>query len=738
MENLSGKNLSVAFYWHMHQPVYELDGVFLMPWARLHAVKDYLDMVSILEKYPRLKLNINIVPALLDELIQYTEGYNDIHSTLTVAKIEELSLNDKEYIFNNFFNTKYETMVYRYPTYRKLFKKRFSSNSITVDDFTNQELSDLMALFNLSWIDITHYDKFPEIKNLIEKGHGYSQKDRIRIIEIHREIIKEIIPTYKKYLNENRIEITTSPYYHPIMPILCDYETSAKNLSNKDNLPINFHLNRDAHYQVKSALDRIQEVFGVRPKGIWASEYCLTDKVLELFSEEGIKWTISDESILSKSINFNFVRDFKGNLEDPYYLLKTYTYNQQNSNIDIIFRDSHIPNLINFEYCNIDTSISSNDLYNKIKTIQNKLLVSPDNNHLLTIALDGENCWESYENDGNDFLNAIYSKLEQDETIDTVLISEYIDTDKNKKILNKIHPGSWINKDFHFWLGDPVKNLAWQYLNNVRDNLKTIISDVNDPIVKKALRELYIAEGSDWFWWYGEPNNSGQDNVFDFLFREHLKNTYKILGQDYPEYLDNSIIEIAYENSGISSMDIPQTNTGWLFSNSIDLIDGPVFQESKIFDNINYGFDNDNMYFKLQLNPNYIENNSSKPKIHQFYIYMRNKTQKLNSSSIRVSNKTEAVFPILKSKYHNELVITIVNNKLFPSYLSRAMSDNLWTIVDSQGLNIGHNEKIDICIPFKDININHGDEMEFFFLIANMGLRYTFMPKDSLLTIKRP
>lgn len=722
----------------MHQPVYELDGVFLMPWARLHAVKDYLDMVSILEKYPRLKLNINIVPALLDELIQYTEGYNDIHSTLTVAKIEELSLNDKEYIFNNFFNTKYETMVYRYPTYRKLFKKRFSSNSITVDDFTNQELSDLMALFNLSWIDITHYDKFPEIKNLIEKGHGYSQKDRIRIIEIHREIIKEIIPTYKKYLNENRIEITTSPYYHPIMPILCDYETSAKNLSNKDNLPINFHLNRDAHYQVKSALDRIQEVFGVRPKGIWASEYCLTDKVLELFSEEGIKWTISDESILSKSINFNFVRDFKGNLEDPYYLLKTYTYNQQNSNIDIIFRDSHIPNLINFEYCNIDTSISSNDLYNKIKTIQNKLLVSPDNNHLLTIALDGENCWESYENDGNDFLNAIYSKLEQDETIDTVLISEYIDTDKNKKILNKIHPGSWINKDFHFWLGDPVKNLAWQYLNNVRDNLKTIISDVNDPIVKKALRELYIAEGSDWFWWYGEPNNSGQDNVFDFLFREHLKNTYKILGQDYPEYLDNSIIEIAYENSGISSMDIPQTNTGWLFSNSIDLIDGPVFQESKIFDNINYGFDNDNMYFKLQLNPNYIENNSSKPKIHQFYIYMRNKTQKLNSSSIRVSNKTEAVFPILKSKYHNELVITIVNNKLFPSYLSRAMSDNLWTIVDSQGLNIGHNEKIDICIPFKDININHGDEMEFFFLIANMGLRYTFMPKDSLLTIKRP
>ena len=192
MENLSGKNLSLAFYWHMHQPVYELDGVFLMPWARLHAVKDYLDMVNILEKYPKLKLNINIVPALLDELIQYTKGgFNDIHSSLTVSNIEELARSEKEYILNNFFNSKYETMIYKYPTYRKLFKKRFSSNSITVDNFNNQEFSDLMALFNLSWVDPTHYEKYPELARLAKKGHNYTQKDRIKIIELHKEIIEQ-------------------------------------------------------------------------------------------------------------------------------------------------------------------------------------------------------------------------------------------------------------------------------------------------------------------------------------------------------------------------------------------------------------------------------------------------------------------------------------------------------------------------------------------------------------------
>jgi hypothetical protein len=596
-----------------------------------------------------------------------------------------------------------------------------------------------MALFNLSWIDPSHYSRYPEIERLAKKGRNYTLKDRVRIIELHKKIIQEIIPTYRKYIQEGRIELTTSPYYHPIMPILCDYETAAKHLPNRDNLPVNFNLRKDAHEQVKLALDRIEEVFGVRPKGIWSSEYCLTNKVLDLFKDEGLKWTISDETILAKSINFEFVRDFKGNLEDPYYLLKTYAFNPEKNNINIIFRDAHIPNLINFEYSNVDTAIAVNDLYNKIKSIQNKLLVSPDDTHLLTIALDGENCWENYQNDGNDFLDAMYSKIEQDETLETVLISDYVLSDRNKKTLNKIHAGSWINKDFNFWLGDPVKNLAWQYLNVVRDDIRKILKEKpKHPNKQLALKEIYISEGSDWFWWYGEPNNSGQDNVFDFLFREHLKNAYKFLGETSPEFLDDSVITTAYENSNLEIVEQGKFNSGWIFSDNIDLIDGPVFQDSKLFDNINYGFDNDNLYFKLGINPTFKENDDKKPKFYQFYIYMRAVNKKQNLSSVRVVNKTEAIFPILKAKYHNELVLTLYDNNVYPSILSKSMSDNLWTIVDSQGLNISQSEKIDICIPFDDIDIEHGEELEFFFLIANSGLRSAFMPKDTPLIIKRP
>ena len=735
MNNVA-KKLSVAIYWHMHQPVYELDGVFYMPWARLHAVKDYLDMLTIMEKFPKLKLNFDVVPALIDDVLQYTEmGYEDLHSTISLSPIEELDNSEKEYILNNFFNSKYETMIRQYPRYKDMSYKRFFEEKTRPEDYTEQEYSDIIALFNLSWIDPSHRSKYEGLEELINKGSNYTLEDRRKIIDIHKRIMKDIIPTYKKYIDEGRIELTTSPYYHPILPILCDYETTTKNLPIAENLPMNLDLKEDAHQQVKLALDKLESIFGVRPKGFWAPEYCLTGDVLKLLAQEGVNWTISDETILSKSIGFEFVRDFKGNLEDPYYLLKTYTYDNDDTSINIIFRDSHIPNLINFEYSNVDTKTASNDLYNKIKSVQNKLLVSPDENHLLTIALDGENCWENYENDGNDFLSEIYSKITSDDSIETVLISDYISADRSPKILTKIHPGSWINKNFNFWIGEPVKNLALQYLNNVRNDVLNILSSRPDK-KEEVMREIYIAEGSDWFWWYGEPNNSGQDNIFDFLFREHLKNAYKILGINPPQYLNMSVIETVANQGNSNHLIMPASN--FLYTKSINLIDGPVFQESKLFDNVSYGLDNNNIYFELKLNKSLKDIESTKTQMHQLYIYMKNADRNQIKSNIRVSNKTDVIFPILREQYHNELSLTLSNDKLYLSYLSESISDNLWKLVDSDGLNITYNDKLNICIPFDDIDVQPGEHLDFFFVVANSGVRNAFMPKDVFISVMRP
>ena len=531
------KKLSIAFYWHMHQPVYQLSPQtdYLMPWVRLHAVKDYLDMVLITEKFQNLKLNFNLVPVLLDSLNDYgNNGYHDIHSRLTVTDIKDLTADDKEFIINNFFDANFHSMILPNEEYNRLYQKYQTNETNDITAFSDQEYSDLMALFNLVWFDPVYKNMYPELKKLFKKKKGYSLEDRIKIIEIQRDIIRKIIPAYKEFLEKGKIEITTSPYYHPILPILLGIEDIKK--SSDGNLPSNLKTNLDAKMQTEMALDKIESLFGKRPKGIWPSEHCISAKEMELFKDLGVKWTISDEGILSNSIKFEFARDFRGYLEDPYHLLKTYDY----KGVGIIFRDSLIPNLIGFEYPNHAPENAANDLYDRIKVAQSKLLSSPDENHLLTIAMDGENCWENYTEDGSIFLNTLYSLIENDPTLETVLISEYMERDA-KKTLNKISAGSWINRNFKLWIDEPLKNLAWTYLKQVRDDFSDYVKknplDVN---IDEARRELFICEGSDWFWWYGEPNDSGRDNIFDYIFREHLKNIYRYLNlADSPKIIPN-------------------------------------------------------------------------------------------------------------------------------------------------------------------------------------------------------
>ncbi len=737
--------LSLAIYWHMHQPVYELEGTYLMPWVRLHAVKDYLDMVLILEKFPNLKLNFNIVPALLDSIIDYAQnGYNDIHSELSAADTECLNDEERAFILNNFFSSNYETMIYKSENYKALYQKRFSKDLPNIEEYTPQELSDLMALFNLVWIDPVHYERYPRLRELWGKQYGYTKKDRIEILDIQKQIIREIIPTYKKYIQSGRIELTTSPYYHAILPILIDIKASVKSVITTEGLPASLGMLDDAKYQITSALDRIEEVFGVRPKGIWPPELCLGPKTLNLLAKEGIKWTISDEGVLANSINFDFIRDFKGNLNDPYHLLKVYTYQTKESEIDVIFRDRSIPNLINFEYAGINSEMASGDLYDKIKTIQTKLLVSPDANHLLTIASDCENCWENYQNDGRDFLEKFYSLLEKDDSLETVLISDYIEKDKHKKSLKKIHSGSWIDKTFQYWIGEPEKNKAWALLKKTKDDFEAFIKEhKNNPNIKYAKRELLIAEGSDWFWWYGEPNNSGQDFVFDYMFRERLKNVYLILGLTYPQELDNTLIttiEVPFKHPkrNISpKMDgLISSSDDWYNAGSISMLDGPVFRENKNVDKILFGCDNNNIYFRLHVNKGSGEI-SFVDRINQFYIYTRNAIRIGDRAFIRLISKTDNPYPILVEKFEHELTLTLVKETLYPIRLASVLHPNMWTLENPEGIEIIYKDVIDIRIPFDKLGIMPGETVEFFMANTDSGVKNTYIPQEILLSLTR-
>ena len=745
------KKLSIAFYWHMHQPVYQLSptGDFLMPWVRLHAVKDYLDMALWAKKFDKLKLNFNFVPVLINAIINYGENEaHDIHSRLTITQQDELTNEDKIFILNNFFDANYQTMILANPEYHRLYQIVQSSGTEDTSIFSNQEYADLMALFNLAWIDPSFKTSNSELKKLVKKGKNYTLEDRIAIIQIQRDIIKKIIPTIRKLIEKNKIEITTSPYYHPILPILLDYKNIKKNSSPANDLQ-DLKTDLDAKMQTKMALDRIEEVFGKRPRGVWPSEQCVSAKTLEMLSSLGVEWSLSDEGILANSINFEFEHDFKGYIKEPYHLLKTYKYKTSTSDLKMVFRESTIPNLIGFEYQNHNPIATANDLYDRIKVLQSKILSSPDNEHLLTIALDGENCWENYLEDGASFLKTLYTLITEDDSLETVLLSDYLEKTKEDKLLPKIASGSWINRNFKLWIDEPVKDIAWTYLKRVRQDFANFVKrEPLNPNIELARRELFICEGSDWFWWYGEPNDSGRDNIFDFLFRTHLKNVYRYLDLDTPKYLDDPLSDIStskpskYPKSlitpNINGKNVVDEDDEWNNAGYIEIPDGPVLRESKLFDKIRFGNDQNNFYLKFHLNKYIKENLELSKRTYQMYIYTRKASHRQDLSPVRLINKTKNITPVSMEKFHNEIQIAIRNNKLQLLRIIKAIPGDMWVLEMSKSIEAVYDEVLDLKIPFDILGIKSGETLEFLFINANYGVKDFYIPNETVLSVTRP
>lgn len=740
------KKLSIAFVWHMHQPVYQLnpDGDYLMPWVRMHAVKDYLDMSLWVEKFDNLKLNFNIVPSLVDALIDYANGAHDIHSRLTVTPTQKLSNEDKIFILNNFFDANYQTMILPNEQYHKLYKIVQDNGNTDVNILTNQQYSDLMALFNLAWIDPSFKETDSKLKKLVEKKKNYTLEDRIEIIEIQRTIINKIIPTYKKLLKAEKIEITTSPYYHPILPILLDYKEIRKDYP--ENTLSELRTELDAKIQTQKALDKMEEIFGKRPKGVWASEQCISEKTLEMFSDLGVKWSVSDEGILANSINFEFVHDFKGYLEDPYHLLKTYSYKTKHDDIKLLFKDSTIYNLINFEYAHHDSVATANDLYDRIKVIQSKILSSPDKEHILTIAMDGENCWENYSEDGNVFLKTLYDLICSDKSLETVLVSDYLSKAKEHKPLKKVAYGANFNRNLKLWINEPIKDLAWTYLKRVRDDFSDFVKrEPLHPNIEEARTELFICEGSDWFWWYGEPNNSGRDSIFDYIFRNHLKNIYRYFDLDTPKFLDDPLTDISpsepsnYPTALISPKITGKENSkGWENAGVIEIPDGPVLRESKLFEKIKYGNDKDNFYLRFYLNK-YIKSNSSPlNRTYQMYIYLRKSGRTQALSPIRLVNKSSNVSPIAMEKFHNEIQISIREDELRFLRIVKAIPGDMWVLGNYKCMETSYDEVLELRIPFEVFDVSEGEVLEFLFVNANYGMTDFYIPNEMILSVERP
>lgn len=738
------KKLSVAFIWHMHQPVYKdfSNGRYIMPWVRLHAIKDYLDMATILEEFPNVHQTFNIVPALLDQLIDYgSKDAHDIHSKLTISEISDFSDEDRSYVLEHFFDANYANMIMPHEPYKLLYEKRFQQDKITIESFTDQEYSDIMAWFNLVWFDPIWFDSDEELKALYDKGQGYTLEDRVRIIEIQREIIRAIIPKYRELLEKGQIEISTSPYYHAILPLLIDINSSKRAVQDIHLPKSEINLLDDAREQVASSIKRFKEVFGQAPSGIWPSEQCISPEMLEMLAELGVKWTITDEGILAKTLEKEFVRNFYGDLDDPYELCKTYKAEINGNSINVLFRNSVLADLIGFEYGNHDPETAANDLYERVKNIQAKLHSTPDKQHLVVIALDGENCWESYKQDGRPFLRSLYSLLSEDESLDVTTVKDYIKKAAKSTVLGDIHSGSWINRNFKLWVGDPTKNLAWDYLCKTREDLQQFVSEkkYKKEDIKSAWREIYIAEGSDWFWWYGEPNDSGQDDLYDGLFRTHLQNVYRILGKPVPEYLQIPLdLFIGKPSKTPHGYIYPVINgeinseTEWVNAGCIEIPQGPVYQTDKILRRIYFGCDENNVYFRFDLN-----NLDTIKSLNEIFLYFITSDPFKPVSPVRIRNKAKSVFPIQRYSYGYEIEIPVNNYKVLPLIFSESIDDGLWKVKMHHNITFAHKAVLEVAVPYADLGVAKGQEVYFTIMLSRGQILQDIIPQNALLVFKR-
>jgi alpha-amylase/alpha-mannosidase (GH57 family) len=539
------KPLCVAFLWHMHQPDYretQTSEVYL-PWTRLHAVKDYYDMAAHVERAGNVHVTINLVPSLLDQLEAYSSGkVNEVQATLTLQDAATLDPREKAFLLRTFFQLSPVHMLRPYPRYMELYERRGMADdrgefSAGLSLYTTQDYRDLQLWYNLAWCG-PELRKNPEIAGLLEKGRGFSEEDKRGLLEIQCAFIGRILPYYRRLAESRAVEFSISPYYHPILPLLCDLRTARESLPSIDLPADSYVYPQDAKEHIHRALENYSRNFGHSAQGMWPSEGALSDAALALARDAGLRWLASDENVLWNSLS----REGRVHkLLSPERKYAAYRWGGDDCGPCLFFRDHTLSDLFGFSYCHWDPAAAVSDFMGRLRAIHQSL---PDDGrcYVVPIILDGENAWEHYPGNGAEFLQALYQQLANSSDVRTVTFAEYLELEPFREPLPSIVSGSWIYGNLATWIGHPEKNRAWELMAAARRTLSSAqLQDANARSVEAALREMMIAEGSDWLWWFGDDHPTENAAEFDSLFRSRLKNVYMLLGEVPPADLHEPI-----------------------------------------------------------------------------------------------------------------------------------------------------------------------------------------------------
>jgi len=696
----------VALLWHMHQPFYQdlVTGEHILPWVRLHALKDYYGMVALMREFPEVRVTFNLVPSLLVQLEAFAEDRaRDRSLELSLKPAASLSDEDRAFIVANFFHAQRGRMIEPYPRYLELLRKREeagSAHAAAARQYSEVELRDLQVWHKLAWVDPLYLDADPRVKALVQKGRLFSEDDKSILREVELEILRKVIPEYAAAAARGQVELSTSPFYHPILPLLCDSDVYLRTHPHSRMPRQRFRHPEDAAEQLQRAVEYHTRLFGRPPQGLWPSEGSVSDAMVPLVRAAGLTWMATDELILARSLGIALTRDGHGHLQQPETLFRPYVVRAGEREISCLFRDHALSDLIGFTYSGWSADAAAADFVGRLveggRRFANR---TGGSDAVIPVILDGENAWEHFEGGGRPFLRALYGALSNHPEIRTVTMSEACADAKD--VVNGIFPGSWINGDFYVWIGHGDDHRAWGQLAEARQALDAPGPDADATSVARAREELLIAEGSDWFWWYGDDHSSEHDLEFDDLFRRHVRNVYRALDKPIPDelFVTNITTEppkaVAEQPSGFVRVVLDGEVTSyfeWLGAGSLQLhgAAGAMHQVAEslgpatLVRQLLFGFDPARLYVRVDFG-------------------RRAGDLIVGSGEVRVTfmNPQETRVRVVQ---HAEGVKAVLEQRLGASG---------WSSVRSQAEAVAH-DVLELAVPFLDLGLQAGDAVNFF------------------------
>jgi len=598
--------LYLSIIWHQHQPLYFKDpqtGIYQKPWVRLHAAKDYVDMAAMLENYPDIQATFNLTPSLLRQLLDLEGGAKDLYQVYTEVPADRLTDEQKSFIHDRFFDIN-SKIIARFPRYQEIANDRENWQN-----WDSQAWLDLQVLFNLGWTDPDWLAQEP-LAGLVTRGRDYVESDKAALLGEHARQVAQVIPLHKKLQDNGQIEVTMTPFYHPILPLILDSNLAAAAVPDI-TLPARYTYGFDAIAQIDKGVAFYQEQFGRPPAGMWPAEGSVAQQIVGMVARAGLKWMASDEEVLARSLGQTaFTRNSQDVVQEADALYRPYIVSSRGDQMYIVFRDKTISDKVGFTYSGTPGKAAAADMIKRLLAIRTRLeeegAAGP---HLVSVILDGENAWENYANDGKEFLNSLYTLLQEEQakgTLRTITPSAYVAQFADQPQIEDLWAGSWVSPDYLTWIGEDEENRAWEYLGEVRAAIERKKVSLDEATLAAVMEQIYAAEGSDWFWWFGADQNSGSDGSFDQQFRLTLQRVYELLGEPVPTFLKVPVIPETLQPpaagaTGVMTPTIDGTaaEAEWDKAGTYQEEGGVQATPSQIVSQFWYGFDKDTLFLRL-------------------------------------------------------------------------------------------------------------------------------------------